>query len=304
MFHVEQMVTTTETIATEQPSEVGRWTPPVHRGLLMKPPMIAALLREEWPKGQTRRPISPYNSTVLGYGVTAKSPLWKALDWKNKTYPVAVDHGPHMLHCEASEYLHVAAWTPEKRRCDRELVRYRVRCRVSIGDLFYIKEALWFYRGSLRPHYSQDEPPPQSSRHFEKQLSPIHMAERYARIWLKVIRIRAQQVQCISNEDAIKEGLTPGSYPRAAGYDGPPLPMGTSWCAPGFRTFYHTSMANLAYRDLYESIHGEAEWKANPWVWVYDVEMVARPDGLPTLIPNSPASRVLADRVAKVRKAK
>lgn len=68
----------------------------------------------------------------------------------------------------------------------------------------------------------------------------IHMPRWASRITLEITDVRVERVQDISVEDCRAEG---GMYSS-------PVDV-RAW-----------------YRDLWESLHGDGSWAANPWVWV------------------------------------
>lgn len=88
----------------------------------------------------------------------------------------------------------------------------------------------------------------------------IHMPRWASRITLKVTGVRVERLQDISEEDAKAEGI----YKNEWGYDwkeksGKDLVLGA---------------AKFAFANLWIFINGSESWKSNPWVWVYDFEVV------------------------------
>lgn len=96
----------------------------------------------------------------------------------------------------------------------------------------------------------------------------IHMPKEAARIWLKVIDVRVERLQCITEEQAIKEGFDPGSCQHEGAVwgqeDGDEWTAKTAFIAPWDSTI---SKKNL---DTYS-------WYANPWVWVIEFERCKKP---------------------------
>lgn len=93
---------------------------------------------------------------------------------------------------------------------------------------------------------------------FKMWKSSIHMPRWASRITLEITDVRVERLQEISEADAIAEGIEPGSardfwklYGRGANGDMDRSPR-------------------VAYRSLWESIHGVGSWDANPWVWVVE----------------------------------
>lgn len=76
----------------------------------------------------------------------------------------------------------------------------------------------------------------------------IFMPRWASRITLEITGVRVEQLQAISEADAMAEGVEPLLVPPDGG--GAPHVEG--------------------YRALWESIHGVGSWDANPWVWVVE----------------------------------
>ena len=94
----------------------------------------------------------------------------------------------------------------------------------------------------------------------------IHMSKDAARIWLKVVNVRVERLNDISENDVFCEGLRPiENYTRfLCGYfRGDP-------CRPIL------GGAVTAFKYLWKSIHGEGSWEENPWVWVIEFEVVSK----------------------------
>ena len=80
----------------------------------------------------------------------------------------------------------------------------------------------------------------------------IYMPKEAARIWLKVVNVRVERLQEISEQDAIAEGVeTLGLYP------------GYSVSSRG------------KFEGLWNHINGAESWDANPWVWVVEFEVLS-----------------------------
>jgi hypothetical protein len=84
--------------------------------------------------------------------------------------------------------------------------------------------------------------------------SPRFMPKWASRLSLRVVSVRVERVNEITNEDAIREGVPHGSD----------LPM----CLDDCRTAYSR------FRDLWESINGKGSWAKNDYVWVIEFEVV------------------------------
>jgi len=86
----------------------------------------------------------------------------------------------------------------------------------------------------------------------------IHMPRAASRILLKIVSVRVERLQDISEKDARAEGVTI-EHRHMSGY------CAGQFLPPSIR----------AYRDLWESINGVGSWDANPWVWVVEFKQMA-----------------------------
>lgn len=109
-----------------------------------------------------------------------------------------------------------------------------------------------------------------------KKRPAIHMPMWAARIWLEVTGSHYEQLQDITEEDAMAEGVEHWDRPGALERDyklyvyGRDLERLNQW----------SPRARLSYQTLWEAINGEDSWDANPWVWVYGFRRIERPAGL------------------------
>jgi uncharacterized protein YhfF len=94
----------------------------------------------------------------------------------------------------------------------------------------------------------------------------IHMPKEAARIWLEVTNVRVERLQEITEEDAIKEGISwlddacyynNGWHPTF--YD--PDSGGSPIFKDGFKEFWDSLNTKRGYG-----------WEINPWVWVIEFE--------------------------------
>ena len=101
----------------------------------------------------------------------------------------------------------------------------------------------------------------------------IHMPKEAARIWLKVMNVRVERLQEITDEQAKREGIQ---------YDE---------CPAGFTWKQETDMHNCyktpigAMQALWNSTIKKSDldrygWDASPWVWVIEFERCEKPEGV------------------------
>ena len=88
----------------------------------------------------------------------------------------------------------------------------------------------------------------------------IHMPRWASRITLEITSVRVEQLQQISDQDALSEGIP--VEPTTPGIDH--CIDGEWW--PG-RPVQH-------FRNLWQSINGDDSWGLNPWVWVVEFDAV------------------------------
>lgn len=91
----------------------------------------------------------------------------------------------------------------------------------------------------------------------------IHMPKQAARIWLEVTDIRVERLQEITDEQAIKEGITGVKYDVNTGKE-------ESAALDWFPIVWDSTIKKV---DI-----GRYGWKANSWVWVIEFERREKPE--------------------------
>lgn len=89
----------------------------------------------------------------------------------------------------------------------------------------------------------------------------IHMPRWASRILLEITDVRVERLNGISEEDARAEGIIDGGCLNC----GEPEPCGCANPEPD---------ATDAFAYLWQSIYGQENWNANPWVWVIEFKRV------------------------------
>ena len=123
------------------------------------------------------------------------------------------------------------------------------------GDRLWVQEtwgALPHMMGGVQPEtlrYRADGEY-QNERGTWRWRPGIHMPRWASRITLEITDVRVERLQDISGMDAKREGV---SVPAHIPEDGADL-----------------DYARRGFRRLWEEIHGECSWDANPWVWVIE----------------------------------
>jgi hypothetical protein len=159
----------------------------------------------------------------------------------------------------------------------------KVKPRYHLNEIVYIKEAhyaygFWNYKDLVSgktewsfyyyqqtpsyPVYFNDSKPKDLSvfkGHSTKcgwyLRSPLFLESKFARYFIQITDIKVQRLQEITEEEAIKEGSQ-------------------------FTTHIdnkHVQAAwneRQAYKNIWDSINKEYQWKDNPYVWVYSFQLV------------------------------
>ena len=91
---------------------------------------------------------------------------------------------------------------------------------------------------------------------------------------IRTINIRAERLQDISDEDCLAEGVVVNE-PKIKGGAKMYYPCKyLESCAKrvGWGRVFHTPRE--AFANLIDKVSGEGTWERNPWVWVYEFELV------------------------------
>jgi len=154
-----------------------------------------------------------------------------------------------------------------------------IKPRYKVGETVYIREPFcqdcnfresehakeWIANMKILYKYAGDEISElaKGSLNFGKWISPRFMPAEYARYFIKITAVRCERLQDISDSDCLKEGIyerekwSLGKYYQ---YD---------WNGEIFQT------PQEAYAALIDKINGKGTWESNPYVWVYDYELVS-----------------------------
>ena len=99
----------------------------------------------------------------------------------------------------------------------------------------------------------------------------IHMPKIAARIWLKIVKVRVERLNEISEVDAFKEGMKPDGL-RVECNCSKFLPHhgGDLICDDGY---FFTN--RQAFQSLWQALNGTESWATNPWVWVIEFEVLS-----------------------------
>ena len=136
------------------------------------------------------------------------------------------------------------------------------------GDILYVRET---WKKAPNGYYYYEDWQRNDIADITKWKPSIHMPKEAARIWLKVMNVRVERLQEITDEQAKREGIQ---------YDE---------CPTGFTWKQETDMHNCyttpigAMQALWNSTIKKSDldcygWDANPWVWVIEFERCEKPE--------------------------
>lgn len=94
----------------------------------------------------------------------------------------------------------------------------------------------------------------------EKWKSSRFMPKSVARTFIRIAKVRAEQLQDISHDDVLAEGIrSTVKYPVEK---------------VGRQTIFDIVDCKNQFEDLWERVNGLGAWESNPWVFVYEFERV------------------------------
>lgn len=141
-------------------------------------------------------------------------------------------------------------------------------CPICPGDILYVRET---WKKAPNGYYYYEDWQRNDIADITKWKPSIHMPKEAARIWLKVMNVRVERLQEITDEQAKREGIQ---------YDE---------CPTGFTWKQETDMHNCyttqigAMQALWNSTIKKSDLDrygldASPWVWVIEFERCEKPE--------------------------
>ncbi|HAC6396371.1 hypothetical protein [Salmonella enterica] len=140
----------------------------------------------------------------------------------------------------------------------------------AVGDRIWVRET-WAEAGASAPdltlyraNYPEHVPPQYENVPTVTSIcwTPSIFMPRWAsRILLEITDVRVERLNSISQEDARAEGIIDGGCLNC----GEPEPCGCANPEPD---------ATDAFAYLWQSIYGQENWNANPWVWVIEFKRI------------------------------
>jgi hypothetical protein len=139
----------------------------------------------------------------------------------------------------------------------------------QIGDVLWVRET-FRPKGHSFPigeHFEYKATAESDGNPMNEPWKPsIFMPKDAARIWLKIINIRVERLNDISDEDAKNEGI------KLSEHSSENVDLWYRYDDGSFSFLPQTS-----FRTLWESINGKDSWNNNPWVWVIEFYHIEKP---------------------------
>ncbi|EOF4353847.1 hypothetical protein [Klebsiella pneumoniae] len=230
------------------------------RGMIFNAEMVRALLSGR--KTQTRRIIKPQPEATLSGSLSGK---WLSRPLNGLLLPKIEDIAIHcpfgavgdriwvretwgVVSHELDEDGRIQPWTPDRPAT--------VIHEMPFGNGYYSGHAIYAADGDFT---WGDDDGYEDGRSCWKP--SIHMPRAASRILLEITTVRVERLNAISEEDARAEGIIDGGCLNC----GEPEPCGCANPEPD---------ATDAFAYLWQSIYGQENWNANPWVWVIYFERI------------------------------
>ena len=107
-------------------------------------------------------------------------------------------------------------------------------------------------------------------RTFDRTSPSIHMPRWASRILLEITSVRVEQLQDISEQQALAEGVVGVDFRPDDGF---PMCRGYMVGPDDGKSPLETH-ASKAFAGLWRSINGAESWDSNPWVWVVEFKRI------------------------------
>ncbi|WP_430688911.1 hypothetical protein [Klebsiella quasipneumoniae] len=224
------------------------------RGMIFNAEMVRAILDDR--KTQTRRPIKWKQTRFTEIGEREDGSKWP---WSEDA-----EHACDFWHPCPFGAVGDRIWVREAYRFPASLddVSPTGVGEMAVATGYRKPWAPTFYEftGTFSDGWKGFETPPKVSDAGKLRPS-IHMPRWASRILLEITDVRVERLNAISEEDARAEGIIDGGCLNC----GEPEPCGCANPEPD---------ATDAFAYLWQSIYGQENWLANPWVWVIEFKRV------------------------------
>lgn len=151
---------------------------------------------------------------------------------------------------------------------------FPIKPKYKVGEIVYLKEPYLYADDNeekcIRPYYKFSTADVLQLKVMGvdiKWKNKLFMPESAARYFVEITGVRAEKLKDISDEDCMKEGIQRNPEAIPIGY-----PFGIKFSYNN--GYYNYTTPQEAYAALINEINGKGTWEKNPWVWVYDFELI------------------------------
>lgn len=214
-------------------------------------PMVRAILRETYPKTQTRRVVMPQPKNDGSGGLLREADSWI---WHGGQKLVKATYGAPYVHTNRDAMIRAMLTVCPYGQPGHVLyVRETFCVGYALGDGSYTAFAVpgekpkFFYRAT------DEDKPDEPQRVWTPS---IHMPREACRLLLVVKDVRVERLQDISYQDLLAEGFQP---------------------KPDMSDEANRDAARDWYSDLWDDLnaHRGYGWRANPWVYAVEFARMA-----------------------------
>jgi hypothetical protein len=152
--------------------------------------------------------------------------------------------------------------TSVSREYYRECDFFKDKCRYKVGEVVAVAQCYYnaFSSRCDIPVYGADRTPGWLNKMFVRADLMPHQ--------IRIIGIRCERLQDISDEDCMKEGVVDVTYFKTGGR---PYEL---FALPGHEHEETFNTPRQAFAALIDKMSGRGTWDRNPWVVVYEFELV------------------------------
>lgn len=156
-------------------------------------------------------------------------------------------------------------------------LRVFIKPRYHTGETVYIKEALYRHPYLNEAGYLSDEAAVMVNQAIgvslkwqwkRDSLSPLHCPREAARHFIKILAVRAERLQEITEEDVLAEGITVmrGTW-QSKKWNWKTRRLELTGEQYPYTGRYH-------FEVIWDSLNPKYPWESNPWVFPYEFELV------------------------------
>lgn len=178
-------------------------------------------------------------------------------------YPLLYSWQQNRLRFEILGNDTLRVWYKAEPQSLRTVDHFDIRIPLQIGDVVAVAQSLrdMGYDPRDTKHkrcaiWGLDHTPAWTNKMFVSASECIHQ--------IRITNVRVERLQDISDEDCLREGLQSANGGFYSYYNH----------LTGARLWLSGKSPQKAFAELIDRISGKGTWKSNPWVFVYEFELV------------------------------